>query len=510
MTELQQQNIKTQWQHAGIALAAVIAFVLFVFYGTVETLVMTWWDKPEYNHCLLILPIIAYLINERREIFQKIAPKGNWLGLVPVLGGGMLWLLGDLADANVVRQFGLLILIQGCLLTILGDRVVRAMIFPIFYMVFLIPFGDFLVPALQDSTLGFIIVALDLIGIPVFVEGLYLSIPAGDFHVAEACAGLRFLVATVALGTLMANVAYKTVGRQITVVILAFIVPIVANWFRASGIILIAHWSDMKYATGVDHLTFGWIFFAIVLLIFISIAMTFTNRGLNDGYIDFSKKYWSANDPVVKRHFVVFFAVVIVIAGIAPVYVAFINQRLQSFENYFVQLDGKNWGQDVSDSVGWKPSYQGASQTFHQKQELEGSEAIDIFVAYYKYQNDDIEMIRHGNDVIPADYWGLVKNKNVNITMNGLPVSINEELILSNRERRLVWYWYWIDGQVITSRYQAKLFDAKAKLLGGRLDSAVIALSIIVDENNLDQKREQLSRMAASLPLFETTVSTKE
>ena len=65
---------------------------------------------------------------------------------------------------------------------------------------------------LQDYTTWFVIVTLNLLSIPVFVDGVYLSIPAGDFHVAEACAGLRFLVATVALGTLMANVAYKTTG----------------------------------------------------------------------------------------------------------------------------------------------------------------------------------------------------------------------------------------------------------------------------------------------------------
>ena len=507
MAEMQRQEIETQWRRALITLAAVVVTILAVFSGTVTTLVMTWWDKPEYNHCLLILPIIVYLINERREIFQKLAPKPCWLGFVPLLGGGLLWLLGDLADANVVRQFGFVILLQGCLLTILGKRVVLALIFPIFYMIFLIPFGDFLIPALQDFTLDFVVGMLNLLNIPVFVEGLYLSIPAGDFHVAEACAGLRFLVATVALGTLMANVAYKTAGRQAIVVILSFIVPVIANGFRATGIILIAHWSDMKYATGADHITFGWIFFAIVLLIFISLAMTFTNRGLHDGYIDFSKKYWSGNTPVRVKNFILFFILTVVSVAMAPLYVSVIEQRYQTFENYVITLDEDIWGQDVVDETSWKPYYRGASQTFHLRQAQVPSQPVDIFVAYYKYQTNDIEMISHGNGVVPQDSWGRLEKRKIYTNIAGLSVPVNENLIQSGRHKRLVWYWYWIDGQILASGYKAKLFDAKAKLMAGRLDSAVIALSVLLEGDDINQKREQLALFAASLPPLETMVS---
>lgn len=507
MTEIQGQAIKTQWRNAAISLTAIAVVIFLVFFATLETLVSTWWNKPEYNHCLLILPIIVYLIHERREVFHKIAPEPFLWGLIPLLGGGLLWLLGDLADANVVRQFGLVILIQGCLLTILGKRVVLALVFPFFYMIFLIPFGDFLVPALQDFTTVFVIAVLNLLNIPVFAEGVYLSIPAGDFHVAETCAGLRFLVATVALGTLMANVAYKTVGRQVTVVLLSFIVPVIANGFRASGIVLIAHWSDMKYATGADHITFGWIFFAIVLIIFISLAMTFTNRGIHEGYIDFSKKYWATSKAVTGRYFTLSVIIAAVAVGMAPLYGSFIQQRHQTFENYTVALEEGIWGQDVSTVTDWKPYFRGASQTFHNRHGNIASESIDIFVAYYKYQTRDIELIRHGNGVIPQNVWGRIKSRKITADISGSIAPVKEELLQAGNNRRLVWHWYWIDGKIVTSRYKAKLLDAKAKVMAGRLDSAIVALSIPVNNDNIDQKREFLANYAASLPPFGTIVS---
>lgn len=504
---MQLQEIKTHWRNAVVALAAVFVVVGIAFFDTLTTLIMTWWDKPEYNHCLLIVPIIVYLIHERRDVFQRVAPEPCWLGVIPLLAGALVWLLGELADANVVRQFGLIILIQGCFLTILGKRVIRAFIFPIFYMIFLIPFGDFLVPMLQDYTTWFVIVTLNLFNIPVFVEGVYISIPAGDFHVAEACAGLRFLVATVALGTLMANVAYKTPGRQATVVILSFIVPVIANGFRASGIILIAHWSDMKYATGVDHITFGWIFFALVLLIFISIAMTFTNRGLNDGYIDFSRKYWTDNAVVPVKKFLLYSIIGVIFTGFAPYYMSVIEQNYQNFEPYAVNLEESTWGQDVADKTGWKPFYEGASQAFHLRQDNGRTEPVDVYVAYYKYQTKGIEMIRHGNGVVPKEIWGRIKTRKVSADISGLEITVTEEQILSRGQKRLVWYWYWVDGELTANKYKAKLFDARAKLTGGRLDSAIVAISVPLADDDIDQKRQILSRFAAGLPRFNTIVS---
>jgi len=508
MADMQLQEIKTQWRNASIALSAVTAVVLVSFFDTVKGLVLTWWDKPEYNHCLLILPIIIYLIYERREIFQKIAPEPSWLGLLPLLGGGGLWFLGELVDANVVRQFGLIIILQGCILTILGKRVFLGLLFPIFYMVFLVPFGDFLVPALQDFTTVFVIMTLNLFDIPVFVEGVFLSIAAGDFHVAEACAGLRFLVATVALGTLMANVAYKTWGRQVIVVILSFVVPVLANGLRASGIILVAHWSDMKYATGVDHLVYGWIFFAVVLLIFISIAMTFTNRGLNDGYTDFTKKYWLTNKSVSLKQFTLPLIISAFFVVSAPFYISIIEQRYQTFANNILALDEQTWGVDVSMTAPWKPQYLGASQVFHLRHEEQDSDPIDIYAAYYKYQTQDAEMIRFGNGVAEQDIWARVDNSKVTIKLGGSNISVNEILLQSAGQKRLVWYWYWVDGRITASNYKAKILDAKAKILGGRLDSAVIALSVPFDDMDIDQKRAQLAKFAASLPPLKAMVTS--
>lgn len=506
--------IRVQWRNAALCWSGLLVVILVAFYGTASDLVRAWWDKPEYNHCLLILPIIVYLLHERREIFSRLSIKPSWLGLVPILGGGLVWLLGDLTDTNVVRQLGFIVIIQGSILMVFGLRAVHAMLFPLLYMYFMIPFGDFLIPALQDFTTDFVVFFLHLIDIPVYVDGVFLSIPAGNFHVAEACAGLRFLVATVALGLLMANVSYKTTGRRMVVVLLSFVIPVIANGFRATGIILIAHYSDMKYAVGTDHITFGWIFFAIVLLIFISIAMTFTNRSLHDSYVKFDKAYWQVAYSAPLKKFILLGSFGALVALSAPLYGNLIEQRYSEYENReLVDINFANM-QDMASDRFWKPSFKGASHVVFRKltsvDEPLKQQNIDFYLAYYPYQSSDREMIRFGNGFSAPEGWDWTGSRAVKVNNNAKDYALTEDFIHSRISNRIIWYWYWVDGKVVNNRYQAKLLDAKAKLFGGRLDSAVIAFSAPVTNDTITEVREQISHMIENLPSVEELVKVSQ
>jgi len=524
--DINQQAIRKQWRNAGLSWGVLLLLILTAFYNTARDLVMAWWDKPEYNHCLLILPIIAYLLYERREMFSRLSIKPSWLGIIPVLGGGLLWLLGDLTDTNVVRQLGFVVIIQGSILMVFGLRAVHAMLFPILYMYFLIPFGDFLIPALQDFTTDFAVFFLHLINIPVYVDGVFLSIPAGNFHVAEACAGLRFLVATVALGLLMANVSYKTYGRRAVVVILSFVIPVIANGFRATGIILIAHYSDMKYAVGTDHITFGWIFFAFVLLIFISIAMTFTNRSLHDSYINFDKAYWKKPFSAPLKNFVLLAGLSGILAVAAPLYGNHIEQRYGDFEKRIVAEITFTGMEDASPDRFWKPSFQGASQEIFRKLVMKNTDEnsdenigqhfvakkpeIDFYLAYYPYQSSEKELIRFGNGFTAPEGWNWTGSRTVKVENDGRTYNIGEDLIHSRMSNRVILYWYWVDGTIVSSRYQAKLLDAKAKLFGGRLDSAVIAFSAPVSNDNIMEVRKEIADLISKLPPLAQLVKVSE
>ena len=170
------------------------------------------------------------------------------------------------------EQLLVVALFEVILLTILGWRLFRALLAPLLFLFFLVPFGAFLVPSLQRFTAAFATKGLSLVGIPVFADGLVIEIPEGTFEIVEACAGLRFLIASVVFGCFFATVVYRSKWRRLLFVFLSILVPILANGMRAFGLILVAHFQGSATAMEADHVIYGWAFFTLVTLLLMGIG----------------------------------------------------------------------------------------------------------------------------------------------------------------------------------------------------------------------------------------------
>src|SRR5205814_10510601 len=104
-------------------------------------------------------------------------------------------------------------------------------------------------------------------GVPVYREANHFIIPSGAWSVVEACSGIRYIIASVMVGTIYAAIAYRSTRRRVAFLAASVLVPILANWLRAYMIVMLAHLSSNKIAVGVDHLIYGWIFFGLVMVL---------------------------------------------------------------------------------------------------------------------------------------------------------------------------------------------------------------------------------------------------
>ena len=150
---------------------------------------------------------------------------------------------------------------------VLLDFVGVGVVFPLLFLFFAVPMGEDLTPPMMEFTATFTVEALKLSGIPVYRDGLWFSLPSGNWSVVEACSGVRYLIAAFTLGFVYAYITYHTLWKRVLFVILSVVVPILANGLRAYMIVMIGHLSKMEYATGVDHLIYGWIFFGVVMFV---------------------------------------------------------------------------------------------------------------------------------------------------------------------------------------------------------------------------------------------------
>jgi exosortase/archaeosortase family protein len=93
--------------------------------------------------------------------------------------------------------------------------------------------------------------------------------------VAEACAGLRFLIASIAFGALYAVTMFRSPWRRVAFIAISCVVPVVANGFRGLGIVMLGHVLGSAEAAATDHILYGWIFFSLVIVALALAGMPF-------------------------------------------------------------------------------------------------------------------------------------------------------------------------------------------------------------------------------------------
>ena len=116
------------WRAAAATLAVGILGLIGLFWEPAVAAVNVWTDSATYNHCYLIVPIVAYLIWERRVIFAQTRPAPTYL--IPALAvviGSAAWLVANTATVFEVQQFAMFGILQCLLLAVLGWRVYFAL-----------------------------------------------------------------------------------------------------------------------------------------------------------------------------------------------------------------------------------------------------------------------------------------------------------------------------------------------------------------------------------------------
>jgi exosortase A len=245
------------------------------FQAEIVAAVQVWTRSTAYNHGFLVLPLALWLAWDRRSAAAAVSRRPTPWPVLAALPLGLAWFAAERLGLMEGRQLAALGLLEALLVAWLGWTLARAFAAALAYLVFLVPFGAFLTPALQAFTAHFVDAGLAVLAIPHVVTDLVIEIPEGRFYVAEACAGLRFLVAAVAFGTLYAALIYRSPGRRLAFLAASVVVPILANGFRALGIVVLGHLLGSAEAGAADHLIYGWGFFSAILLLLVAAGLPF-------------------------------------------------------------------------------------------------------------------------------------------------------------------------------------------------------------------------------------------
>lgn len=489
----------------------VLAFAwLLIWYRDTAMSMVEIWDRSEtYAHGFVVAPIALWLVWQNRERFHglKVVPSGY--GVLAGALAGIAWLLGELASVSSVSQFALVAMIISLVWAVMGTAVARAYAFPLGFLFFLVPFGEFLFPTMMDWTAHFVIAALRLSGVPVYAEGRSLIIPSGSWQVVEGCSGVRYLIASIVVGSLYAYLNYRSTKRRLVFVAASIAVPIFANWIRAYGIVLLGHISDNRIATGVDHIVYGWVFFGIVIMLLFWIGARWReDEPTGTTAADIGARARAETTPMRAAVPWVALALVALLAW-KPVYGVLDAQGQHGPVQLGQMKPAPDWrAAAVSQLPEWSPSYSGMRGEFRSAWESK-SGLVGLYIAYYRDQGPGEELINSENRILISKHpvWKQAAYGEAATRIGEKPAVFRFSEMYSPRTRQLVWSAYWIDGRWTTNDYVAKIYLALSRLAGKGDDSAAVMFYAPFAAGDLQGAEDRLKSFAHAMgPEIETSL----
>lgn len=270
----------TSWLHewlvmGGLLLAAFYPVLLWIYERSVAADSYT-------SHAFLIPLISGYLIYSQRDELKKTVREPSAWGLVALVTGLLIFVVSGLLRVYFTSGFALLLCLSGMILYWGGWAWMKRVWFPVFFLVFMLPLPEIAIARINLYLKMLVtygaVGTVDLLGVPVVMDGAKIQLEGGELIVGDACSGLRSLIALIALGVFYAWL-YPRRDWLVRGSLLAAVIPVAlgANMIRIVCNVLFANFFGTRLLfaplftsslTGtVDlHLLSGVVVFAVALL----------------------------------------------------------------------------------------------------------------------------------------------------------------------------------------------------------------------------------------------------
>jgi exosortase len=238
---------------ASISLTGALAFAIYA--PVLYYMVLHWRAVDDYSHGFLIGPLAVYFAWERRAKLRRVGRMGVEL---------------------MTMRAAFVLTLNGLVLLLLGRSIYRILAFPLLFLFLAVPLPQSLVNIisfpLQLMAADLAVSTLHLFGIPVLREGNIIHLPMSQLFVAEACSGLRSLMALGTLGVVFAYFFRKNPIERVVIVASTLPIAVLVNAFRVGFTASLAYKWGPQMAAGVIHQTEGFFTFALAFVVLLGEA----------------------------------------------------------------------------------------------------------------------------------------------------------------------------------------------------------------------------------------------
>ncbi|MGQ0666229.1 MAG: exosortase A [Nitrospiraceae bacterium] len=493
------------------AILAVI--VVVVYWDTFSLLIHTWETNPDYSHGFLVLILAAYLCWTRRQALHALPLRASAWGIVPLATGLAVFVLGTIGQGGLSQQrYSFLVVLLGLVLLLFGKDHLRLLLFPIGFLIFMIPLpgvlqSEILFP-LQLFAAKTATTILFVLGIPVLREGTIIQLAGATLEVAEACSGIRSLLSLMAVGTIYAYFAGSGTWNRLVIVLCSVPIAILTNALRIAGTGLLAHLYGTQVAEGFYHHFSGLVMFVLAFLLFVGVATLLSSAWKRSDSLTKYEIAWeraglakiernnaSGQHPGDVRGPVPFWSVITAnvllfcawsFTGTSPAEIPVLVKK--PFAEFPVVLENEWAGRDlpVESAVVEKLQVADYLLRMYVKTTIQGNpesrkgSSVTLYLAYVQSTAGGAEY--HSPKLcLPGSGWNLVTVDTATVAPPTVgSISINKVLVQKGLDQQMVLYWYQDRGRILASENWQKFYSVWDLLVSHRTDGVLVRISVPV------------------------------
>jgi len=253
---------------AGIGAAAFALFIL-TFYPVFQSLIGRWYNDEDYSHGFLIIPISLYIVWEKRHLLAQVSRRPSQWGLVFIMISLLIYILAQIAEVASLASVSMILLLASAVLYLQGFPMLRALSFPLAFLLFMIPVPSQIYSALTINLQLFVTQASawisPLLGISLYHEGNVIYLPHRTLQVVNACSGMRSIISLLAMSSIVAYFYLQSNPLRWILFFLGIPVAVITNIIRVISLIMAFQYFNTDLTAGVAHTVLGLVIFALAL-----------------------------------------------------------------------------------------------------------------------------------------------------------------------------------------------------------------------------------------------------
>lgn len=452
------------------------------------------WSLSSYKHGYVIGPVCLYLLWLERGALARAPVTGSLFGVGACAAFVALYLVAAGTSVQVLQHAALVLMVPALVLAVLGWGAFRTVAFPLFFLLAAVPVGEELIPLLLEITADISAVLLRITGIPFLREGMFFTLPGGNFEIAEVCSGVRYLLAGGFSAVLFAYVNFDRWPKRLLFVALAAVGFVLANALRAYLVMSIASWTDGRLLGGRDHIYFGMVLFAAVLVALLWGGLRFADPPKPAT----PASAGTAPATRIPARAAVMGLLALLVLAVGPWFEMTRRVAVATVDTTIVLPGLAGCGPAGAWSAPWKPRFVGAAAESAASYDCAGT-ATHLYVARYAGQQQGRELAGKANALLPYDWRRYTTRSVRDVPMADEAITVNEAVVVTRDGALVVWSWYSVDGVPVRTGAGVKLREALAAFDRAPEASTVYVVATQGDENDLDAMRARLAEAAPQL-----------